>query len=361
MTQAPHLEIAIAPGLVEGFLNCGIPAKVLWEGSPQQANGIEYLSIPQSELDVRPDDIVLVSNPNSIKVFDRVPALQKATRRWLFTSCDHSDKSFASFEVILCENDRPRLEAKYPQARIFDFLMGCPAEIPLTDPTPYVNPRTVFFCGRLTGHPPAHNERLDHLRQLALMLPDHHFILLASSITLPVELTPPEWQGHVIVPYTRPNTGTLVQTTPSLSFLHVHSAEVVAKVNKAIGTNNLAFWGARNWGTFWGLYRHALCCLDFGFAATPQAPNTKVIDVLRSGTRLIAAGCSSTFDLVREHGGVVLPYRDIDGMAQAIKDTPLEPLAIKDARGLDFAQQHGWTPKMRRLIENLEPDYFQGG
>ena len=62
-------------------------------------------------------------------------------------------------------------------------------------------------------------------------------------------------------------------------------------------------------------------------------------------------GCSSSFSLVQQYGGVVVPYRDVRAAAEAIRATPVESLEIKVARGNSYARAHSWTAKIARILK----------
>jgi hypothetical protein len=372
--QSAHLTVAIAPGIARGLIARGVEVKVAWAGYAKNECGVEHIPYWQP-FDTKPGDFMLVTDPNIFDVLSRHP-WTNLPRKGLFTSCDHSDKDFSQYELILAENQCGYIAAKYPRAKVFDFLMGCEEHIDVSTTSPYVNPKTAFFCGRMGEYPPRHNVRLDYLRTLAMLLPDYHFIFLANSMSLPADVTPDDLKGCVMLPIPhdpadaaavdrtagswklRGQRPRLKHTQGVVSYVNLPCGEAVEIVNKAIGTQNLAYWGVRNWGTFWGLHRHAACTLDFGFASESAGPNTKVIDPLRAGTRVVAAGMSSTFKLVRQYGGVVVPDGDMVSMAAAIRSLPVESFGVKAARGEAFAREHSWTVKIGRVLDQLGAGYF---
>lgn len=374
---APNIGVPIAPGLARGLKARGIETKIAWAGHPRHELGVEH--IPHwTPYETASEDFLLVADPNTLNVLKQHP-WNDLQRKGLFTSSDHPGKDFSQFDLILAENQHDLLKTKYPKARVFDFLMGCEEKIEVSPNSLFNGPRTVFFCGRLGEYPPSHNVRLDWLRDLARRLPGHHFIFLANSIVLPYELTPDDLKGHVMLPFDssspelmggglasgvwKPEGGGSLRSTfsqGSVNYVCLPSDEAVKIVNHAIGTDNLSYWGVRNWGTFWEMYRHAHCVLDFGFPSIPSGPNTKIIDPLRAGARIVAAGCSSTFHLLPKWGGTVVPYGDMDAMARAILEVPEEPVEVKAARGKAFAAEHSWTVKMGRVIDSLDAGFFGG-
>lgn len=355
--EYPHLEAAITIGLAKGFLVHGIPSVIIWDGDHGLHEGIQHVSLKRPP-DLSVTDTIIVTSPWFIPVLSEYTWMQHA-KKWLFTSCDHGDRSFAKFSLILAENERDVIQVKYPSALVFDFLMGCPETIPVITKTPYSNPKTVFFCGRLGEYPPGKYDRFYDLHQLASLLPDFDIVFLSHTISLPPDRVPPSLRGYSIMPYIGSSPpwqrGNELIWAKWKDALHVQMPinEAVELVNSAIYQPNLRYLGVRNWGTFWDMYQYAYCFIDFGFSVNFGGPNTKIIDPLRAGVNIVAYGKSPSYSLISKDLGTIVPFRDVGAMASVIRDMPCLSLEAKVQRGEQFAEKNSWNAKIGRLIAQL--------
>ncbi len=356
--QCSHLESAIAIGLAKGFRDNGLEACVVWDvvaSSTVQS----ILHIPMRQCPVpepNAQDILLISNPNIVDDVLQYSWWKDIPRKGLFTSCEHTGKDWSQFKFILAENRAAVIQSMFPSAKVIDFLMGCTDDIDLSKPSPFDSRRTLFFCGRLAEYPPNYSSRIDDLWALADALPAYRIVILSPSITLPERFTPEEWHGQVICPFVDADDAKQFQRTTwgSVTYAYVPNDDAVPIIQAAIGRSNLDFWGVRAWGTFWEIFHHAWCCLDFGFPSEPLAPNTKVIDPLCAGNRIVAYGQSPTFRLFQQYdAGIVVPYRDISAMVRAIESLPEESHEQRVARSLKFRANEGWNAKVGRMIDIL--------
>ena len=347
--EFPHLELSIPVGLASGFRAAGLDAVVSWGGQPLSRDGVEH--VPYAETKPRAEDILLIAYPG-IAALDGEMAkytnLRLPKRRMLFTSCDHANKDFSSFDVLLVEGPTAPVSAKYPKAKVVPCLMGAPEDIDIGS-SPYTRP-TVFFCGRFFAHP------WSTMFQLALSLPGFDIALMSNYIL------PPNGRSILsVIPDTMspelPGAWKLrlAQSSPHVI---VSNTEAVAEVNQAIQRvsphlSNLRYCGVRTWGAFWAWFHHAWCCLDFGFSSEPPAPNTKVIDPLRAGNRVVACGKSCTFKLVEAYGGRVVSLYDVAAMSNAIRSLPPETSEERLARAERYRSREGWNARMRSVTASL--------
>lgn len=356
--QCAHLEISIAIGLARGLLAHGIPAKVVWASAEHAViDGVEHLPLcSQSSPSPGPRDVALISNPNIVDAVLEHSWWQEVPRRGLFTSCEHEGKDWSAFDFILAENRHEVIARLFPGVRVVDCLMGCP-EPDLSAPSPWApGERVVFYCGRLPDYPKGSFERLRALWSLAEALPEFQFVVLTPTIEVPPELVLPAEAGVVLCPV--PDEGpikTRVQAEQAgVTYAYVPSRSFVEFAQRCLDRRNLRFLGARIWGTFYPWFHHAWCCLDFGFATEAIAPNTKLIDPLCAGARVVASGKSPSFPLLERYGaGVVVPHNDVAAMGAAIRALAPESVEARRSRSARFVAEEGWAAKVGRAIAQL--------
>ena len=73
------------------------------------------------------------------------------------------------------------------------------------------------------------------------------------------------------------------------------------------------------------------------------------------GTPVVADGYSYSYNLIVKHdAGLVVPYRDLKSMAEAITQIPYYSVEQRMVCGSAFCAEDSWRARAKTLIELLE-------
>jgi len=116
--------------------------------------------------------------------------------------------------------------------------------------------------------------------------------------------------------------------------------------------NRFHFLGPLPFGSFWHYHHHAFASLDFGFDGDWQIHNNcKIIDMLRSGARIIADGYSPTHYLIDQYAaGSIVPFADMAAAARVLEGWEVEPLAQRVERAERFRDHESWETRLAPLL-----------
>jgi glycosyltransferase involved in cell wall biosynthesis len=352
-----HCDVHIAYGLADGLQALGKDAVVLWGGKKEVINGVMHENWENVRL--AGDDCLLyysrIAGDNILS--DRFS--NAGLKIWYPSFTNGVEDDY--WDYVMIDNDTyvKGIQEKAPFTRVIFSMFGCPDKIKNNaDPYP-AGRKNLFYAGRMMERDYKDNgsERISHvtaIRRLLFHLPANYHIWLASAcVWMPYDCRDPRVAGHVATspmngehePYSRDYIN---------DYVYMPREDLVNLVRDYFNTDRIHFMGPVAYGSFDGYIQHADCIIDFGFLTNVPGPNCKIMEPLRYGTPVVADGISFSFPLIEDYGlGLLVPYRNMAAMAQAIQAMPAISHAERIEHGEIFNEHHSWRCRARDLLKKI--------
>jgi len=340
-----HCDTFIGWGLADGFVAAGESAAVLWGGGDTTVNGIAHKNYLTTVLG--PDDTLIyyskILGGDALFSAPAYAGLRSAGRKIWYPGWASSCRA-GFWDAMIIENLSwvPKVQSA-SEIPIIGSLFGCPHDVDFDVPNPYTIPgKHLFYAGRLM-QAGVDNQLLTMGRLLKLLPADYHVWVASSCLWIPGTYlySPVGYAGEDMAP-----------VEGMSGWYHLQQGTFRDFVTEYMNEPRLHFLGSMAYGSFFDRIRHADCVLDFGYTMNHEGANCKVMEPLRFGAPVIADGISYSFGLIDKYGaGKVVPYRNLQAMADAVVGLPAETADTRRRRGDLFRDGESWRQGAIRLLD----------